>query len=177
MFSFVENWVLQAGAWGALGFFVGAFLEEVVFPFPSPLLLVGVAFFFGKPLGISIIGTMLWSVILPIALGATAGSLIMYGASYYGGRTLIDRFSKWFGFTWSDVEKMRASLATKKSDEWVLFLSRCLPFTPTTILTVVAGIIRMNPWVFVVITFAGIFVRVATLFVGAFIFGSTIFGK
>ncbi|MBX4195348.1 VTT domain-containing protein [Candidatus Parcubacteria bacterium] len=176
MFSFVENMVLQAGAWGALGFFLGALLEEVAFPLPSPLLLIGVAFFFGKPITAAVIVKMLASVIVPICIGATIGSLIIYGLAYSGGKVTIDKFSRWLGFSWADVEKLRQKLAAKSSDEWALFLSRCIPFTPTTLITVVAGVIRMNPLTFMLITLTGIFIRVTALFVGAMIFGGAIFG-
>ncbi|MBX4199182.1 VTT domain-containing protein [Candidatus Parcubacteria bacterium] len=175
MFAFVQNWILQAGAWSTLGFFVGAFLEEVAFPLPSPLLLVGVAFFFGKPITIAAIGKMLGTVILPITFGATLGSLVVFGIAYSGGRVAITKFSKYLGFSWDEVEKVRVKLASKHSDEWTVFVSRCIPYTPTTIVTVLAGIVRMNVWKFILLTFGGIFVRVAGLFVGAFIFGQSIF--
>ncbi|MBX4189068.1 VTT domain-containing protein [Candidatus Parcubacteria bacterium] len=175
MFQFIQDWVLSAGAWGALGFFVGALLEEVAFPFPSPLLLIGVAFFFGKPLSILVVLRMLWSVILPIVVGATAGSLVIYGIAYTGGKVAIMRFGKRLGFTWEDVEKLRERLSARKSDELVLFLSRCLPFTPTTLITVIAGTMRMNVWLYTLLTFSGIFVRVTLLFIGALVFGHTIF--
>ncbi len=175
MFEFVQHWVLSAGAWGAVGFFAGAFLEEVAFPFPSPLLLIGVAFFFGKPVTFAIIIRMLWSVILPIATGATLGSLVIYGIAYSGGKIAVIKFSKRLGFSWDDVEKIREKLSTRRSDEIVLFLSRCLPFAPTTLVTIAAGIVRMNPILYIMLTFLGICIRVTGLFVGALLFGQTLF--
>lgn len=175
MFQFIQNWVMAAGVWGALGFCVGAFLEEIIFPFPSPLLLIGVAFFFGRPISALVIARMFWSVILPIVVGATLGSLLIYGIAYTGGKAAIVRFSDRLGFSWEDVEKLREKFKDKKSDEAVLFLSRCLPFTPTTLVTIVAGIVRMNPWLYTMLTFLGILVRVTVLFIGAFLFGHSIF--
>lgn len=169
-------WVLSAGAWGALGFFVGAFLEEIALPLPSPLLLIGVAFFVGKPLlSVVILSKILFMVILPITVGATLGSFLVYILAYYGGKSAIDRWGKRWGVTWDEVEKFRAKMSKTRSDEMVLFLSRCLPFTPTTLLTIIAGIVRMNPWVYVVLTFLGILVRVTALFAGSLIFSSAIF--
>ena len=175
MFHLIQNWVLGAGAWGALGFFVGAFIEEVAFPLPSPLLLIGVAFFFGKPITLAAIGKMLGTVILPISLGATLGSLVIFGIAYSGGRVAITKFSKYLGFTWDDVEKVREKLAKRTSDDWTVFISRCIPYSPTTIVTVLAGIVRMDAVRFTLLTFAGIFIRVAGLFFGAFLFGHSIF--
>ena len=177
MLDLIQSWVFQAGAWGALGFFVGAFLEEVAFPLPSPLLLIGVAFFTGNPLSLLAVLKMLGLVILPVSLGATLGSLVIYGLAYFGGKATIDRFAKWLSFSWTDVIKLQEKLDQTRSDEWLLFLSRCLPFTPTTLLTAMAGIIRMNIPVFILVTFAGIFIRVTALFVGALILGQSIFGQ
>lgn len=174
MFSFVQNLILHAGAIGAFGFFIGALLEEVAFPLPSPLLLVGVAFFFGKPITFVTVLKILGMVILPITLGATIGSLIIYGLAYYGGYAAVAKFNKRLGFSWEDVDKFRQKLSRVRSDELILFLSRCLPFTPTTLITIAAGILRMNPLVFIGLTFSGIFVRVAGLFIGALFFGGSL---
>ncbi len=170
MFQFIQNWVLTAGALAALGFFLGAFLEEAVLPFPSPLLLLGAGLFIGKIVTVTILLKMIIIVILPIALGATLGSLVVYTLAYSGGKALINKFSRWLGFAWDDVERLRQKLQNRRSDELVLFLVRCLPFTPTSLVTAIAGVVRMNPWVFTLITFAGILVRVLVLFVGAFFF-------
>lgn len=176
MFDFVQNWVLQAGTLGAAGFFIGAFLEEVALPLPSPLLLIGVAFFVGQPLfSLSVIGKITFVVILPISAGAALGSLVIYGLTYAGGKSAIDRFGKRLGINWGDVLKLQEKLSHRKSDEAVLFFSRCLPFTPTTLITALAGIIRMNVWIFLGLTFAGIFVRVSVLFAGALLLGHSIF--
>lgn len=175
MFAFVESLVLNTGAYGAIGFFLGAFFEEVITPIPSPLLLIGAAFFFGKPLSAFLIGKILLKVILPISLGATLGSLVIYGLAYKGGKGVIDKYHRWLKFSWDDMEKFRLKLSKRKSDEWILFLSRCLPFTPTTLITAVAGVIRMNVWSYSLITFVGIFIRVSALFIGALVFGDTFF--
>ena len=176
MFEFVQTLVLRAGAWGALGFFIGAFLEEVALPVPSPLLLIGVAFFVGKPLlSLAVITRILLMVIIPITAGATIGSLVIFGVAYVGGKAAIDKWGKRFGITWDAVVELQEKLSHHKSDEVALFLSRCLPFTPTTLLTALAGIIRMNVWVFALLTFLGIFVRVSALFLGALALGGTLF--
>jgi membrane protein DedA with SNARE-associated domain len=174
MFSFVQNLVVHAGALGALGFFIGALLEEVAFPLPSPLLLVGVAFFFGKPITFVTILKILGMVVLPITAGATVGSLVIFGLAYFGGYSAIHKFNKYLGFSWEDVDKFRQKLSRVHSDEWILFLSRCLPFTPTSLITIAAGLLRMNPLIFIALTFSGIFIRVAGLFVGALFFGGSL---
>jgi membrane protein DedA with SNARE-associated domain len=173
MFQFIQNWVMTAGEWAVVGFFVGAFLEELVLPFPSPLLLLGASLFIGRAISFVVVLKMIGLVILPITLGATAGGLVIYGIAYYGGKALIDRLSKWLGFSWDDVERLRQKLNARKSDEAVVFIARCLPFTPTTLITAVAGVVRMNPIVFTLITFLGILVRVSVLFIGAFVFSHT----
>lgn len=174
--DFLSRLVLEPGILGAVGFFLGAVLEELVAPLPSPLLLIGAAFFFGKPLSLYLLLKVMWYVILPITLGATVGSLIVYAIAYHGGKTAIIRMEKWLGLSWESIEKGRARLSKNKSDELILLLSRSLPFSPTTLVTIVAGVIRMNVWMYTIITFLGVFIRVTVLFVGALIFGHSLFG-
>jgi len=174
MFDYIQHLVLEAGAWGALGFFVGAILEELG-PVPSPLLLIGAAFFVGKPITVSVVLSILFKVIIPIVSGATIGSLIIYYIAYVGGHIAIVRWGKWIKVNLDDLEKMEKKLSSHKVDKFALFFSRCLPFTPTTLLTVLAGIFRMDIYSYVVLTFVGIFIRVTGLFIGALIFSGTFF--
>lgn len=173
MFQFVQDWVATAGVWAGVGFFVGAFLEELALPFPSPLLLIGASLFVGRAVSLVTIFKIAGLVVLPITLGATLGALVIFGIAYSGGKAIIDRLTRWLGFGWDDVERFRSKLQTRKSDEWLVFVTRCLPFTPTTLVTAVAGVVRMNPLVFTLVTFLGILVRVLALFIGAFMFSHT----
>ncbi|MEX2010583.1 MAG: VTT domain-containing protein [Parcubacteria group bacterium] len=172
----ISAWALEPGFLGPIAFFVGAMIGEMLAPLPSPLLLVGAAFFFGEPVTLALLGRILFQIIIPIALGVTAGSLVIYTLAYKGGKAFITRFSKWLRFTWEDVERMQIKLQSTKSDEMFLLVSRSIPFTPTTIVTIAAGVMRLNVPVYTVLTFLGILIRVSILFVGAYLFGHSLFG-
>lgn len=175
MFAFIENLIHQAGAIGVAGFALGGVVEELFLPFPTPLLLVGAGYFVGEPIGLMLVVKMLGLVILPIALGATFGSLVIYGLCYKGGKIVIDRFSKWLRFSWADVEKVRSRLNAGRSDEWVLFLTRAVPFGPTKLFNAAAGVVRMDPYKFTLIVFTATLIRITLLFAGALLLDRAIF--
>lgn len=175
MFAFIENLIHQAGAIGVAGFALGGVVEELFLPFPTPLLLVGAGYFVGEPMSPMLITKMIGLVIMPIALGATFGSLVIYGLCYKGGKVVIDRFSKWLRFTWADVEKVRAKLNAAHSDEWVLFLTRAVPFGPTKLFNAAAGVVRMDVYKFTLIVFVATLIRITMLFTGALLLDHAIF--
>lgn len=176
MISFVESWIMQTGPLAVLGFFIGGFIEEVFLPVPTPLLLLGAMFFNNEPVTIITFAKAVSLVILPISMGATLGSLLFFGAGYAGGRAAIDRFPKWMKISWQDVEKIRIKLSTRRSDELALFVLRCVPFGPTKIPNVAAGIVRMNPYIFTTLVFVGTMIRISLLFSGLLLFGSALLG-
>lgn len=159
----------------AVGFFFGAIFEEVVAPMPLPLLLIGAAFFFKAQFSLLMFGKVIWYVALPITLGATIGSLVIFFMAYEGGKPAVIHFKKYIRVSWEDVEKFQKKLDKYKSDRFILFVTRAVPFLPTTIATVIAGVIRMNPLVYLYITFVGIFIRVVALLLIIDFVGLTIF--
>lgn len=159
----------------AIAFFLAAIFEEVAAPMPLPILFIGASFFFKTKFSLMIFSKVIWYVALPITLGATLGSLIIFFIAYKGGKPAIVHLKKYIRISWEDIEKFQNKLEKYKSDRWALFISRAVPFLPTTVATVIAGIIRINPLVYFYITFAGIFIRVVVLLLIIDAVGQTIF--
>lgn len=156
--SVIERIVVE---YGALGIFVGAVIEEVISIIPSAAVMMFAGFFVmaQDPLAVSSFLKFFLQVSLPIALGITLGSLFIYLAVYYLGKPAIDRFGKWFGLSWKDIEKVRSYIKGSRLDDLALFLARSIPVIPFLAINAVCGLLRWPFANYLLITFAGGFVR------------------
>lgn len=147
--------------YGMMGVFAFAFLEEIIAPIPSSL----VAMFFGfflLPVDenlIVVISSAIFTVAIPMSVGISTGSLIVFAFAYFGGKPIILKWGKWFGIEWSSIEKLEAKLTKGYIDEIILFSARALPIIPSVAISAFYGMIRYPIWTFLLITFLGSFVR------------------
>ena len=44
-------------------------------------------------------------IVLPAALGVTVGSLFVYAIAYFAGKPFLERWGKYLGISWEDLEK------------------------------------------------------------------------
>ncbi len=161
METFIEilhAWAVSAGFWGVVGI---AFLQEVIPPLPSTgiTLSLGFLLFSGEPMTAATLYDLFIQVGLPIAIGLTAGSVIIYYVVRWGGTALIERWGSWIGVTNDDIEKLRGKLKGHVADEVTLFTLRCVPFVPSVAINAVAGLVRWNIVSFIVLTFVGTIIR------------------
>lgn len=159
----------------AFAFFLAALTSEIVAPLPSPLLLIGAAFFIKAPFSLVLLYKAIFYVVLPITLGSTLGAVVIYLVAFYGGKPVLEKFRKYLRFSWEDVEKFEKKMAEKNYDIFALFISRCIPLLPTTIANILAGLVRMNWFEYTVATFLGIFLRILLLLFVFHTFGHAIF--
>lgn len=159
--EFIENTLLPLGA---VGLFGAAFLEEVVAPIPSALVMLTAGFvFLNGPFSLSLVGTLLFSVVLPVTIGVTLGSIVIYYIFFYGGKPFIERFGKWFGFSWHDVEKAQKKLDADYRDELIIFGLRVVPIVPNVAIGALCGIVRYPFKKYVIATFFGSAIRAIIL--------------
>jgi membrane protein DedA with SNARE-associated domain len=155
--QFLELHILPWGWWGV---FAAAVAEEVVAPIPSALVMMTAGFLFVTgPVGVGSILKLILYVGLPAAVGVTIGSLWIYGVAYWGGRRALDKFGKWIGLSWEDVEKMRIKFEASKGDEFGIIGARVVPFVPSVAISAFCGFIRMKFWKYCTLTFIGMFLR------------------
>lgn len=154
---FLETHILP---WGAVGVFVASVLEEVVAPIPSALVMTMSGFLLvSGAVGLETLGALLFKVALPAGLGVALGSLPVYFVVRYGGRFVIERWGKYLGLYWSDIEKMQTRLSGTRKDEVVIATARIIPVVPSVAISALCGIIEMPVLKYLVITFLGMFVR------------------
>ncbi|MDR2857391.1 MAG: DedA family protein [Novosphingobium sp.] len=158
----MTDWILslieQGGYWG-IAFLM--FIENVFPPIPSEVIMG-----FG---GIAMArGTMtFWPLLLAGTAGSTLGNYVWFLAGdrwgYQRLRPLVDRWGRWLTLEWDDIE--RAGRFFRQHGQWIVFAMRFSPFLRTMI-SLPAGLARMNHGRFLAFTFAGAAVWNAALIHG-----------
>lgn len=146
--------------WGALGVFVASVIEEVIAPIPSPLIMTMSGFLLVTgPVSVKTISALIFKVAIPAALGVTLGSYTIYFVARFGGKFVIEKWGKYFGLFWTDIEKLRSRLSGTKRDEIFIGIARIIPFVPSVAISAFCGILEMNVFKYFVITLVGVFFR------------------
>lgn len=154
---FLQTHVLP---WGALGVFVASVIEEVAAPIPSALIMTMSGFLLiSGPISYSSILALIFKVAIPAAFGVTIGSYFVYFIAMYGGKVVIDKWGKYLGLYWSDIEKIQSKMSGSEKDEFFIGIARVLPVFPSVVISAFCGLIRMNVLKYSVISFVGIFLR------------------
>jgi membrane protein DedA with SNARE-associated domain len=136
--------------------FIGALVEEVVAPIPSPLVMM---------LAGSISATqnspLVFVLVLALvgAFSKTIGSLIIYLLADKAEDVLIDKYGKFLGVSHDDTEGLGKFLGEGKRDDIAIFLMRAIPIMPTAPVSVIAGLIKVKLRTYLMSTFFGLIVR------------------
>lgn len=140
------GWVQDWGYWGIILLMA---MESSIFPVPSELVI--------PPAAILVAQGKLnyWGVVLSGTFGSWAGSAITYAVARWFGRPVIMRWGKYFLMPPEKVEK--AEVFLQRYQKGGLFFSRLLPVI-RHLISIPAGLVRMNFWVFSAITTLGAFV-------------------
>lgn len=150
---------------GVLGVLFATLIEEIIAPIPSALVPLAAGFALiegGIPTGQAVIASLL--LVAPaVAVGIGIGSAIVYGIAYYGGKPVIDRYGKWLGTSWRDIERVQERLTGGKADEAILFGLRLVPVLPGVAISALCGAIRYPLRRFMLVTVAGSYLRAFVL--------------
>jgi len=136
--------------------FIGALVEEIIAPIPSPLVMM-----LGGSIAASQGSTVLFLLLLALigALSKTLGSLVIYVLADKAEDVLINKFGKFLGVSHSDTEGLGKYLGNGKRDDIAIFLMRAIPVIPTAPVSVIAGLIKINLKTYLLSTFLGLVVR------------------
>jgi len=152
-------------AYGPWSVFVGVIIESVIVPIPSPLVIMGAGFILIDP-QLSMQGAFLQVlplIVLPGAVASTLGAYFAYAIGYLGGKPLIERWEKFLGFGWQEIEAMERRFRAGHIKASIFFL-RALPIFPLSIISAAAGLLRVPLTRFGLWTFYGTIPR--CLFLG-----------
>lgn len=145
--------------------FVGSFIEEVISPIPS-LLIMGtagtIAMVQHRPLIF-----LFWLAVFGNT-GKTLGAWVYYFVGDQLEDVIVRRFGKYFGVTHTQIEGIgKRFTGHHLRDGGFLFLLRFFPFIPTTPVSIGCGIVKMDIRVFLLATYLGNILKdIAYLYAG-----------
>ena len=153
----LKTWIVNfiphgAGGYAAIGLLM--VLESACIPIPSEITM---------PVGGLLASQGDLNLILVIVvgvLGNLVGSLVSYGVGRSGGRSLLERYGRYILVKPHDIERADAWFA--RHGPPAVFFSRLLPVLRTFI-SLPAGVSRMDPRRFTLLTVAGCIPWVAAL--------------
>ena len=164
--SEILNWIMESiRAHGAWSVFIGVIIESVIVPIPSPLIIMGAGFVLISP-DLSFVQALLpitLQIVLPGSIASTLGGYIGYAIGYFGGKPMVDRWEKFLGFSWQDVEALEQRFRSGQVNTLIFFL-RALPIFPLSVISAAAGLLRLPLGKFSLWTFYGTIPR--CLFLG-----------
>jgi membrane protein DedA with SNARE-associated domain len=155
MLEGLTQWLLDAiRTHGMLAVILGVAIETIIVPIPSPLILMaaGSVLITSNVWYIAILNALWISVIAGLA--QTIGSYFVYGIAYKGGKPLIEKFEKWHGVSWKEITEFEKKFKGRNQN-FTIFLLRAIPIMPLSIVSGVAGVIKVRWKEFSIFTFFG----------------------
>lgn len=155
----INDIVLEPNFASATVIFFFSLFNEIISVVPYALILSGQLIFLNDSLSISLLARLLVFVALPVGLGSTFGTLLLYAIVYFGGKPAVERYQKYLRFKWEDVEKVSGRFKGVWYDEIVFLVLRCIPVIPSFPVTAAAGFFRMRFAPYLVLTVVGLTIR------------------
>lgn len=168
--NYVIELIRATGAWGVI---IGVFLESIIAPIPSPLVIMAAGFILLPASAgfLEILPALVFQIMIPGAVASTIGAYIGYGIGYYGGKPLINKFKWMLGVSFEELDEGVSKLE-KGKEEWIIFSMRALPVIPLSVFSAVTGVLRTNIKKFTIYTFLGALVRVFILGILGWLMGA-----
>jgi membrane protein DedA with SNARE-associated domain len=135
-----------------LSSFLGGLIEEIVAPIPSPFVMAAVgSAAFAQSKG--------WLMLLGLALagsaGKTLGAWVIYAIADKLEDVIVGRWGRFLGLSHTEVEALGKRFDGSGKDVLALFMLRALPIIPSSPVSAVCGIIKINVRHYLAATFAG----------------------
>ena len=156
---------------GILAVIIGVAIETIIIPLPSPLIVMAAGYIL-IPQGslTSIALNALWISVVA-GLAQTLGSFLVYGFASWLGKPFIVKYQKLHGVSWKDIEKFQEKFSKGRKEEFTLFLLRALPIMPLSVISGVAGVMKIDAKKYAISTFLGVIPRDFVLAILGFSFG------
>lgn len=136
--------------------FLGALIEEIIPPIPSPLIVLTAGTLAG---GMHMAHLYIFWLAVWGALGKVIGASALYVIADKAEDIIIGRFGKFVGVTHKEIEKLGSRFKGGWQDDALLFALRATPIIPSSVVSVMAGAIKLNWRTYLLQTFLGTIVR------------------
>lgn len=133
--------------------FLGTFIEEILSPIPSFMVLV--------PAGAAAAARgygyeYLLVLMICSAAGRIIGSVILYSLAYRLEGAMLSPKRRLFGISKAQIEQVGKRINGRQRRDWaVLFILNALPIFPTAMLSLVCGFLKVNFKMFAFCSFFG----------------------
>jgi len=164
LIQMLQNVVLHPNLVSASVLFVVSLINELFAVFPYNIILSGQLLFLEGSISIVVFAKLFFFVSVPVGVGTTLGSLPFYGLAYFGGKPAINKFGKYIKLSWEKVERVESKFKGLWYDEILFLALRSIPLLPSFPVNVAAGILRMRPAPYIVLTAVGTIIRITILF-------------
>jgi membrane protein DedA with SNARE-associated domain len=136
--------------------FLGTIIEEVVSPIPSPIILASAGFIIdSQEKGV----LFLFLAAFVGMVGKMLGTMLYYFAGLKGEEFLDKKIVRVLGLSSLDVDKYGNFFEDSKKGMFLFLMLRILPIFPSSPVSLVAGMIKVEMRKFVVLSSIGIFFR------------------
>jgi membrane protein DedA with SNARE-associated domain len=172
MFGDLTSWILEAiKTHGILAVILGVVIETLIVPLPSPVIVMAAGYIL-IPQGTltSVIINALWISIVA-GTAQTIGSFLLYLPGYYIGKPFIERYEKYHGVSWKDIKVFQKKFGKGKKESVTLFFLRALPIMPLSVISGMAGVMKIEPKKYILATWLGTIPRNFTLAILGFSLG------
>lgn len=160
----IQDAVLRPDWGSALALFFLSIANELAAVLPYFAILSGQLVFLQASLSDAMLIKLLIFIAIPVGVGSAAGSLLIYGLAYFGGRPAIDKLQKYFRFSGKDIEKVESKFRGGWYDEVLFLILRSIPFLPSLPVSAVAGILQMPPTPYFALSAVGFTARIMIMF-------------
>ncbi|MEE4195191.1 MAG: hypothetical protein V2J07_08335, partial [Anaerolineae bacterium] len=143
--SFVETmiaWLEQLAGMVSLELFalLGSFIEELVAPIPSPIIMT-MEGSMAQVQGVAIPYLLVLASIS--AFAKTLAGWLLYFVADVAEDWFMTRFGKFFGISHDEIERIGAYISGGWKDSLVLFALRSIPVMPSSPISVTCGAIKI----------------------------------
>jgi membrane protein DedA with SNARE-associated domain len=136
--------------------FVASFVEEVLAPIPSPIVMVTTG-----SIASAQEKAMWYLLVLSLigAAGKTLGAVLVYFIADKAEDLVIGKFGKLIGVSHAEVEALGKKFKGTWKDVFLLLFLRALPIMSSAVVSVCSGVIKIRMRVYVIATFLGTIIR------------------
>ena len=169
----IIQWVMEFinGETLYAGVFLASLIETVFPPIPT-LAVFPLAGFIASQNGIDLVGTVLLGI--TGGIGASIGSTIIYVVSWKLGRNVVLRYLHKIRIRESSV--IRAEKWFEQYGDKIVLFGRMVPVI-RELVSIPAGILKMNPLKFIFYTFVGSCVWSIGIILAGYYFGASVFNN
>jgi membrane protein DedA with SNARE-associated domain len=147
----MEKWIIHfMEQYGYFGIAWLIFLENIFPPIPSEIILTFGGFMTTKT------DLTFFGVVITATVGSVIGAIALYGIGMWIGENklykLVQKYGKFLRVTTKDLTKTFKWF--ERYGYWTIFLCRFIPLI-RSLISIPAGITRMNIWIFIIFTTIG----------------------